>query len=211
MTVAVVYVHGLWLTGIEGSLLRRRLARELNADTYAFSYRSVRHDVPANAAALGQFLSGISADVLHLIGHSLGGLIILKAFETHGYSAWPAGRIVLLGSPLQGSRTARRVAALPLGRSILGIGACQELLEVTERRWSGRRDLAVIAGDLSIGLGRLLGGHDEPSDGTVFLAETRLQGIREHLVLPVSHTGLPFSRKVARHAAEFMRHGSFNR
>jgi pimeloyl-ACP methyl ester carboxylesterase len=208
---AVVYVHGLWLTGLEGGLLRRRLARELDADTYAFSYRSVRDDIAANAVALGQFLSRIRADTLHLVGHSLGGLVILKAFETFSNSGWPPGRIVLLGSPLQGSRTAYRVSALPFGRAILGRGVCQELLDAFERRWSRPRDLGVIAGNLSVGLGRLVGRHDAPSDGTVFVTETHLHGAVEHLVLRVSHTGLPFSREVARQAAVFMRSGHFNR
>jgi pimeloyl-ACP methyl ester carboxylesterase len=211
LRTAVVYVHGLWLTGIEGVFLRRRLARELDADTYAFSYRSVRDDIAANGVALGQFLSGIRADTLHVIGHSLGGLVILEAFEAYGDSAWPSGRIVLLGSPLQGSRTAQRVSALPFGRVILGRGVRQELLGVAERRWGGRRDLGVIAGNLSVGLGRLVGRHDAPSDGTVFLTETQLHGAVEHLVLRVSHTGLPFSREVARQAAVFMRRGQFNR
>jgi pimeloyl-ACP methyl ester carboxylesterase len=208
---AVVYVHGLWLTGLEGSLLRRRLARELDAETYAFSYRSVRQDIAANGIALGRFLSRIRADALHLVGHSLGGLVILKAFDHYGDSAWPSGRIVLLGSPLQGSRTAQRVSALPFGRLILGRGVCQELLEAPERRWTGPRDLGVIAGDLSVGLGRLVGRHEAPSDGTVFLAETHLHGAVEHLVVRVSHTGLPFSREVARQAAAFMRCGHFSR
>jgi pimeloyl-ACP methyl ester carboxylesterase len=208
---AVVYVHGLWLTGLEGSLLRRRLARELDAETYAFSYRSVRQDIAANGVALGRFLSRIRVDTLHLVGHSLGGLVILKAFDHYGDSAWPSGRIVLLGSPLQGSRTARRVSALPFGRLILGRGVCQELLEASERRWTGLRDLGVIAGDLSVGLGRLVGRHEAPSDGTVFLAETQLHGAVEHLVVRVSHTGLPFSREVARQVAAFMRRGHFSR
>jgi pimeloyl-ACP methyl ester carboxylesterase len=208
---AVVYVHGLWLTGFEGSLLRRRLARELEADTYSFSYPSVRENITANAAALSRFLSRISADALHVIGHSLGGLVILKACEANGDSAWPSGRIVLLGSPLQGSRTAQRVSALPFGRAVLGRGVNQELLGAPERRWDGAREVGVIAGNLSVGLGRLVGRHDAPSDGTVFLAETLLSGAAEHLVLRVSHTGLPLSREVARQAAAFMRSGRFSR
>jgi hypothetical protein len=69
----------------------------------------------------------------------------------------------------------------------------------------------VIAGNLSVGLGRLLGAHDRPSDGTVFLEETRLDGAAEHLELRVSHTGLPFSKEVARQAGAFFQTGRFIR
>jgi pimeloyl-ACP methyl ester carboxylesterase len=76
MSAVVVYVHGLWLTGIEGGLLRKRLAQELNTETRAFVYASVKSTVRINAAALGKYLSALRADTLHLVGHSLGGLVI---------------------------------------------------------------------------------------------------------------------------------------
>jgi pimeloyl-ACP methyl ester carboxylesterase len=211
MRTAVVYVHGLWLSGFEGILLRRRLAQSLDAETYAFSYPSVRSTVTANALSLARFLSAIRADEIHVIGHSLGGLVVMKAFESAAESAWPRGRLVLLGSPLQGSLTAQRAAGLPFGKSILGLGVHEELINTGVRKWQGTRDLAVIAGNLSVGLGRLLGAHDRPSDGTVFLEETRLDGAAEHLELRVSHTGLPFSKEVARQAGAFFQTGRFIR
>jgi pimeloyl-ACP methyl ester carboxylesterase len=209
MSTVAVYVHGLWLTGFEGGLLRRRLARDLNAETRAFSYPSVLSSMADNARALAEFLHGIRADTLHLVGHSLGGLVILKLFE-QGYGADLApGRIVLLGSPLAGSRTAHNVARLPFGRRILGRGVEEELLNARERRWNGQRELGVIAGSLSIGLGRLVGVAGAPGDGTIFVDETKLPGISQHLVLRVSHTGLPLSAEVARQSAAFLRTGHF--
>jgi pimeloyl-ACP methyl ester carboxylesterase len=209
MSTVVVYVHGLWLSGLEGALLRRRLAAELNAETRAFSYPSVSSSVSANAASLGEFLSTLQADTLHLVGHSLGGLVILKLFELGAADLLPAGRIVFLGSPLTGSRAALNLARVPLGKMLLGEGVREELLSARERRWRGRRELGVIAGNLSMGLGKLVGTRGAPNDGTIFVEETRLPGISQHLVLPVSHTGLPFSRSVARQTAAFLRSGKF--
>jgi fermentation-respiration switch protein FrsA (DUF1100 family) len=209
MSAVVVYVHGLWLTGIEGGLLRTRLAAELGADTRAFSYASVKSSVSTNAEALGKFLSALRADTVHLVGHSLGGLVILKLFESGIADRVPPGRIVFLGSPLNGSRAALNLARLPFGRILLGRGIHEELLSPRERRWRGQRDLGVIAGSLSVGLGKLVGVRGAPNDGTIFVDETRLPGISQHLVMPVSHTGLPFSKSVARQAAAFLRSGKF--
>jgi pimeloyl-ACP methyl ester carboxylesterase len=203
-----VYVHGLWLTGLEGGLLRRRLGKDLDAETLAFSYRSVKYGMSDNAQALAMFLTRVRADTLHLVGHSLGGLVILKLFEQG--ASLPPGRIVLLGSPLRGSRTAQNVARLPFGKRILGRSVKEELLTVPERRWDQQRELGVIAGSLSLGLGRLMGRHSAPSDGTVFVDETQLNGASQHLVLKVSHTGLPFSAAVARHTGNFLKSGSFD-
>jgi pimeloyl-ACP methyl ester carboxylesterase len=209
MSTVAVYVHGLWLTGLEGGLLRKRLTRDLDAETRVFSYPSVMSSITDNARALAKFLLGTRADTLHLVGHSLGGLVILKLFE-QGYDAGlPPGRIVLLGSPLAGSRTAHHVARLPFGRKILGRGVDEELLTARLRRWNGQRELGVIAGSLSIGLGRLVGATGAPGDGTIFVEETRLEGITQHLVLRVSHTGLPLSPEVARQTGVFLRTGRF--
>jgi pimeloyl-ACP methyl ester carboxylesterase len=209
MSTVVVYVHGLWLTGIEGGLLRKRLASELDADTRAFSYASVKSSVSSNAGALGKFLSALHADTVHLVGHSLGGLVILKLFESGAADGLPPGRIVFLGSPLNGSQAAQNLARLPLGKMLLGRGVHEELLRPRERRWGGQRDLGVIAGSVSVGMGKLVGTRGAPNDGTIFVDETRLPGISQHLVMPVSHTGLPFSKPVAHQTAAFLRSGKF--
>jgi len=205
----VVYVHGLWLTGGEAAGLCRRLAEELQAETKVFSYRSVVAGVAANAQALFEFLGDTAADELHLVGHSLGGLLILKLFERHPPPA--PGRIVLLGSPLLGSRAAQNLARLPFGKRIMGQCVGDELLTPHERHWGGSRDLGIIAGDLSFGLGRLVGRFGTPNDGTVAVEETRLQGATEHMVLHASHFGMLFSPVVAQQAAAFLRAGRFDR
>ena len=73
MSAVIVYVHGLWQSGAESVWLRRRLARDLDAETHAFCYPSVADGATTNARALAVYLSNIRADTLHLIGHSLGG------------------------------------------------------------------------------------------------------------------------------------------
>jgi pimeloyl-ACP methyl ester carboxylesterase len=203
----VVFVHGLWRSGFEGSLLLRRLSESLQSEARTFSYDSASASFADNALALGRYLSTLRCETLHLVGHSLGGLLILKLFENLGEELRP-GRVVLLGSPVNGSRAARNLAHLPFGTLLMG-GAQKELLHEGERRWLGGRDLGVIAGNLSVGLGRLVGLHGAPSDGTVFVDETKLSGATEHLVLKVSHFGLPFSSEVARHTAAFLGTGSF--
>jgi hypothetical protein len=205
----VVYVHGLWLTGLEGRLLRKRLAGDLNAETHAFRYPSVSADITANARSLGKFLGGLRADTLHLVGHSLGGLVIRKLFEMGGGVHLPPGRLVCMGSPLNGSRAALNLVRVPFGKLLVGRGVREELLIPRERRWDGQRELGVIAGNLSIGLGRMVGIFGAPSDGTIFVEETRLAGIAEHLIVPVSHIGLPYSTLVATQVGAFLRSGKF--
>jgi pimeloyl-ACP methyl ester carboxylesterase len=204
----IVYVHGLWFTGREGFLLRRRLGRALGAETRAFGYPSVNAPLAANAAALGRYLSGIRADALHLVGHSLGGVVIVRLFEDP--PALPPGRVVVMGSPLNGSGAARGFARLPGGRSLMG-RSMHDVLYSAPRAWGPERELGVIAGAQPLGLGRLVARLEQPNDGTVTVAETQLPGTTDRILMPVNHSRMIFSEPVARQVAAFLRDGRFSR
>ena len=211
----IVFVHGLWMTGRESIFLRRDLKRRLDAEAVVFSYRSVTDDLSANAGALDEFLRGIESDEIHLVGHSLGGLVILKCVEddaeqTLGPKIAP-GRVVLLGSPLQGIAVARSLSRLPVLKAVLGRSIVGEAHASVPRRWKGSRDLGVIAGNVSLGFGRLVAPLAVPNDGTVAVEETQLPGAADHIVLPVSHTSMVFSPEVMRQTARFLQTGRFSR
>ena len=205
---AVVFVHGLWLTGVESTLLRRRLASDLHCDTHTFRYPSVSASMPDIVRRLGEFTSRLDAGSVHFVGHSLGGIVLLRFFEQA--PTIPPGRIVLLGSPIRGSRAAHYVARWPMGAALMGQNIEAEVLKAPERRWQGERELGVIAGDLSRGMGRLFGELSGPNDGTICVEETELPGAADRIVLPVSHTGILFSAEAARQTAGFLATGKFN-
>ena len=71
------------------------------------------------------------------------------------------------------------------------------------------RDIGVIAGTKPYGAGRFFRVFDEPGDGTVAVSETRIAGAARHLELPVTHTGMLFSREVADQAICFLKSGRF--
>ncbi len=204
---AVVYVHGLWLSGHEAFLLRRRLARDRGYAWHKFSYASTLLTMDAIADALHEFIAALRLPRVHLLGHSLGGLAILRCLERH--PAQPPGRVVFLGTPSVASRAANAVGRSRLGRAILGPAAREELLLAHERRWAPERELGIIAGTRPLSLGRLVTKFDEDSDGMVAVSETRLPGATAYLALPVSHTGLLLSARVAHEVGQFLEYGHF--
>jgi pimeloyl-ACP methyl ester carboxylesterase len=190
-------------------VLARRLRRQ-GFTVHAFSYPSVRADLSANAERLARFLDALDADTVHLVGHSLGGILIRALF--HYSPPRQAGRIVTLGTPHGGSRVARHLSRHALWRRLMGPGVAQ-LLAGTPQEWSSPpRDIGVICGTRSFGMGRLLArGLPRPNDGLLTVKESAFPAAREHLALPFSHTGLLFSREVADQVGQFLINGKFFR
>ncbi|MFP4079660.1 MAG: esterase/lipase family protein [Ectothiorhodospira sp.] len=208
MREAVVCLHGLWMKGLEMGLLCRRLQAEGFA-VHRFRYSSILATPEANAAKLEDYLQSLEADVIHLVAHSLGGIVVLHLF--HRYPIQKPGRIVMLGTPVSGSQVAVALASTPLTRWMMGRSLHKGLLGDAPR-WKGIRELGMIAGSHGVGIGRLLGkGRRARGDGTIAVEETRISGLHAHLTVPYSHFGLLFARPVAQSVVAFLRTGGFDR
>jgi pimeloyl-ACP methyl ester carboxylesterase len=204
-----ILVPGLWQSGLELFVMKRRLQADGALRALFFSYPTVVGTMSNHVRRLIDCARAHQAEQLHFVGHSLGGLVVLRALEVT--DDLPPGRAVLLGSPLQGSRTAQSLARLPFGRALLGGALTQECIDWSPREWSGRREVGVIAGSMGFGVGRLLANLDDAHDGTVMVEETRLPGAKDHLVVAASHTGLLLSAQVAEQTRYFLERGTFKR
>ena len=201
----VVLIHGLWMNGMDMWLLRRRLEQAEFA-TRRFTYRSVRSRPLQNAMDLNAFVRNIEAPVIHYLCHSLGGLILRHLF--HAYPEQRPGRAVTLGTPHQPSSAAASLVHFPPLRVLFGKSIEDGLLGPVPT-WKSEHELGGIAGDLRLGMGMIAPGVDRPNDGTVAVGETRVEGMKDHVVVHASHFGLLLSRHAAEQAIHFLRTGSF--
>jgi len=118
---------------------------------------------------------------------------------------------VLLGVPYHDSHARRSLAASRLGVRMIG-RSMHEWLDIKKPENYPGREIGVIAGSRSIGLGRVVArGLPEPNDGAVTVTETELDAACDRIVLPVSHTGMLLSRRVAHQVGAFLRDGRFDR
>jgi pimeloyl-ACP methyl ester carboxylesterase len=201
----VVLLHGIWMRAPTLWWLERRL-RTAGFDTRRFDYASV-FGAPARAVdALRARLHEAGPGPVHLLGHSLGGLVAIAAVRDA--PALPPGRIVCIGSPLAGSAAARAVDRWPGLRALAG--GWRETLVRGVGPLPPDRAVGVIAGTRSLGLGALLARLPRPHDGTVALAETCVEGLADHLALDGSHTGMLLDPAVAAATARFLREGRFS-
>lgn len=202
----VILVHGLWVNGVDMSLLRHRLSRR-NYEPVQFSYDSTGAEPLAHAMALNALVRNLDVERIHFVGHSLGGLVLRHLF--HEYPDQPPGRVVTLGTPHTLSSAARSLSRIFPGRIMLGRSVERGLLGGAPP-WRTGHQLGSIAGNVPFGLGMVLPDIPAPNDGTVSVEETRLPGMSDHLVLPVSHFGMLLSRRVAFQVDHFLRRGNFD-
>lgn len=212
-TEVVVCVHGYLSHGVGMYLIKRRLEREYGMTVLLFSYPSVRGTLDENAAALAAFVGGLNVATVHIVGHSLGGVLALRMHANN--PDFLPGRIVCLGSPLTGSRAAAFLSELEWAEEIIGKSVPDAIIHQTANDWATdvceSRDIGVIAGTVPLGFGQLVANFDEDNDGTIGVSETRLDGAKEHLIMPVSHKGMLVSADVADQAAAFIKRGKFLR
>ncbi|MDO5769824.1 MAG: alpha/beta hydrolase [Psychrobacter sp.] len=212
----VVLIHGLHQRGFIMQPLAKRL-QTYGYRTHNHDYRSLKETIEQHSKSLNNWLMTHHnpAEAINLVGHSLGGLVIRDFI--HRYPRWQIGRCVTLGTPHLGSVSADYIKQLI---SPLVGQAYQGGLDGTVAPLDDDICLGVIAGNSPYGLGQPflryhnyrqnLDSSQQEHDGTVYVSETQLPNAADHIILPVSHTGMLVNKEVARQTAYFLEHGRFD-
>lgn len=201
----VVLLHGLGRTRLAMQALALRLARA--------GFRTACIGYPSRRLSLAQAVDRIAGtvarvtrgwDLLHLVGHSLGGVIAMSILA--GRPDLVSGRVVILGSPMRGSALAAFFGRTAPARSFFG-PVLADLARATGPL--ARRDrVGAIAGTGGTrGVARRVG-LVGPNDGKV-TARSAWAGAGHRAAVPVGHAMLPFSAEVARLTIHFLNHGRF--
>jgi alpha-beta hydrolase superfamily lysophospholipase len=209
---AILLLHGFGALPLQTALLARRL-RAAGYTVVTPFYPSWRWPLARIADHLAPRLTALatSHDTVHCIGHSMGGLVLRALLARHR----PAnlGRVVMLGTPNQGSEFADLLCRLRLHAPILN-QARPALCTVRPA------DLAALLGPVDYPLGIIAGDRPttpfltdpifrQPHDGKVSVAATHLEGESDHIILPVGHTAMLYAAPVADQLIRFLQTGAF--
>lgn len=201
----IIILHGLYMHGLVMQPLSHRL-RKLGYQTKTLTYNSVKIDEEKVYQTIDEALDPFSPNVL--VGHSLGGLMIKQYLASRRPSTASISHVVAIGSPLQGASIAERIKELGFG-AMLG-NAPKHGLDLHDDRWRWPQKLGSIAGTLPLGARPLLLMDNHTlSDGTVTVEETKIAGMTDHLMARSSHTGLIYSRFIAKQIDHFIRYSRF--
>lgn len=185
--IPVVLVHGLVDNRSVFTVMRRALKRRGFAQVCSWNYSPLQRDVESAAAALGRHIEQICQDTgherVHVVGHSLGGLVARYLVQRLGGDA-RIESLVTLGTPHAGTRWAH-VLPTPLVRQLRpGSPLMRELAEPAP---SCRTRITAVYSDLDqVVVPSAAGRCDHPD----------LQA-RNVLFRGIGHMSLPIHRGVA--------------
>ena len=209
----VVLLHGISRTALSFRKMQLALERvgftTLNLD-YASRSKALEGLAEDIDPAIQQFADRVDGSI-HFVCHSMGGLLARVYIARHRPKH--LGRVVMLGTPNSGSEIADRLKNIGVYRAFFG-PAGQQL--------GTQRDAAIeallppvdypvgiIAGNRSIYpiASRFL---PRPHDGRVSIANTKLEGMADHVVVAASHPWLVRNGEAIAQTIAFLADGRFN-
>ncbi len=206
----VLLVHGIGrgpgsFGGLPGILRKAGFA------AHAISYPSTRGSIEGHAAQLERLLLRVqNVDEVSFVTHSMGGIIVRRLLARDG--AWKSravpARLVMIAPPNQGSLVAQTLQPAWPYKLVYGTAGQQLTPEKVLKLPVPDIPFGIIAGGLGDGQGYnpVLPGDD---DGTVAVAETRLRGAVDFMVLPGLHGFVARSQEIEPPVLNFLRSGHF--
>jgi triacylglycerol esterase/lipase EstA (alpha/beta hydrolase family) len=210
MQQGAVLLHGILRTKdcMQGlaDFLEQNNYKVLNID-----YPSSKYNLLSLANLIHPQIRDFATQVtkIHFVGYSMGGLIIRAYLKL--YNPVNLARVIMLGTPNKGSEIADFLQDFWIYKKLYGPAGQQLITNQTSFKdifGSVNYELGVVAGRSPYYFiaNRII---NEESDGRVSINNTKLDGMKEHIIVNSGHNWLSTNQKIWRLTLSFLNHGSF--
>ncbi len=198
----IILLHGVLSTRMTMWVMRRRFNIK-KYPTLNFNYWSSLKPLDAISRELILFIrANLKTPTYHLVAHSLGNLVIRKAFK-YGLPKG-LGRIVMLAPPNNSPKSAQYWKDNILFQMLFGnIGQQMARPAFYKDIPIPSTEFGVIAGNLGWWF------IDGPNDGTVTIEETKLPHMSDFTIVERGHTKIMHGFDTFEKTLHFIRHGRF--
>jgi len=193
-----------------------KMAKSLRKNGYNvhnIRYPSTKHSIEELATSVIKraLMQCEKGTLIHFVTHSLGGILVRQYLSEH--TIRNLGNVVMLGPPNQGSEIVDVFQTSAIYRIITGPAGMQlgtKENSILSRLGPADFVLGVIAGSRSINL-ILSTFLSKENDGKVSVEKTKLEGMADHITLPIAHPFLMTHSSAIKQTLYFLRHGYFKK
>ena len=207
---AVILLHGLARKASSMSKLERAL-KENGYQVVNVDYPSTKHDIEALAEwSIGNAIKKVGPNSkINFVTNSMGGILVRQFLRQ--YKLVNLGRVVMLGPPNSGSEIVDLLQNVPGFKTVNGPAGLQLSAKkdaLPNQLGPANFELGIIAGSRSVNLvlSTML---PMPNDGKVSVESSKLEGMSDHLTMPVTHTFMMRNSAVIMQVILFLQHGAF--
>ncbi|WP_445365824.1 esterase/lipase family protein [Microbulbifer sp. ANSA001] len=209
-SACVILLHGLAKSDSSMAKMERAIS---NA-----GYKTVNVDYPSTKFPIEKLAGKAIAPALdactgeneiNFVTHSMGGILVRQYLSKVNIEN--LNRVVMLGPPNKGSEVVDKLGNFPGFQFAFGDAGLQlgtGAMSVPNKLGKADFDVGIIAGTRSINL-LLSQMIPETDDGKVSVSSTKLEGMNDHLEMPVTHVFMMKDKKVISQVLHYLEHGAF--